>query len=111
MQDPGPWYIANLAPNGRNGESIYIVHTFAEHFAFIYSILKPSEQLIMLELIGPFGKRVEAEKIASLLRCKIESKIICDEFKLNRWEFNELIRVPDESELSTLSLKKIKSLK
>ena len=73
--NPGPYYVAFLQNNQL--ERQIVVHTFAEHFAFVYSILKPSEQWVMTELRGPFGLESDAQ--------------LCANGKLDaphRWTFN-----------------------
>ena len=102
--DPGPWYIAKI--RDVMGQEIIVVHTFAEHYVFIYSVIKPEEKWSMSELIGPFGRRADAEKFSKLIQC-CPTEEACTEFKVGHWKFSEIMNIP---EYEVLSLKKIKSL-
>jgi len=100
--DPGPWFIAKLTSESSNE---IVVHTFAEHFVFIYNVIG-DEKWVMSDLIGPFGRRADAEKFSRLIQCcPIEEA--CKEFKIIHWKFTEIMNIP---EYEVLSLKKIKSL-
>ncbi len=73
-----------------------IVHTFAEHFAFIYAVLKPTEQWVMTELVGPFGLEADALRGAAV-------DGVC------RWKFNDLITIPEYTVLTLGNIKKLKA--
>ncbi len=95
MSNPGPYYIAYLVNN--TSEKQTVVHTFAEHFAFVYGILKPTEQWVLLELVGPFGLEADAVKYT-----------VDGYGEPNRWKFNELITIPEHTVLSLANIKKLK---
>ena len=84
----GPWYIVNLT-NGKDNQ--VIVHTYAEHVAFVM------ENWRMIELIGPFDVKSEAEKISRIenLNFKEVSKV----FNVSYWSFNEVITLPKPKSL------------
>ena len=102
--NPGPWYIAILQDSSLNRQ--IIVHTFAEHYAFAYSIVKPKEQWAMLELIGPFGDEDQAQQIGGLLQ--LGEFDGCLEDGVKRWNFNELIKIPEYTVLTLGAIKKLK---
>lgn len=84
----GPWYIVKLT-NGK--ENQIIVHTYAEHVAFVMTNWR------MTDLIGPFDKKEEAEKIGRIenLNFKDASKV----FNVSYWSFNEIIKYKSKSHL------------
>lgn len=103
--NPGPWYIAILQDCALNRK--IIVHTFAEHYAFAYGIVKPKEQWVMLELIGPFGDEDQAQQIGGLIQLgEFDGNL---EDGINRWNFNELIKIPEYTVLTLGAIKKLKS--
>lgn len=92
-KNPGPWYVATL--QNSNGETKRIVHTFAEHFAFVYAVLRPEEKWVMTEVTGPFGSEQEAQETNPP----------------NRWTFDnqEPLQIPDYTVLTLANIKKLKS--
>jgi|JI10StandDraft_1071094.scaffolds.fasta_scaffold01728_23 hypothetical protein len=60
----GPWNIAHL--KNKHGKKKIVVHTNAQHFAFVLNVTEPDEEWQLIEWIGPIDVLKDAEKLASV---------------------------------------------
>ncbi len=86
------------------------MHTFAEHFDFVYAVLEPAKQWSLRELIGPFERRSEAEQIGQLWHGRDIGKKLSEKFNVGYWCIERTIIIPKNIE-QPLTLKRIKELK
>ncbi len=107
MSNFGPWFVASLYSNETQQ---IIVHTFAEHFDFVYAVLEPAKKWRLRELLGPFEKKSEAEKIGQIWQGRDFGKKVAEQFNVNYWKMDRVISIPKDVG-EPLTLKRIKELK